>query len=63
MAKRQKATKQTRRPWTTDERKKLKAFAKKRIGAGAIAKELKRSSGAIRQEACAMKVSLETRGA
>lgn len=53
--------KMTRRSWTADELKKLKALAKKRAGAATIAKELKRTAGAVRQRASAMKVSLETR--
>lgn len=57
-----KATKKReRRSWTTDDLKKLKALAKKLAGASTIAKELKRSAGAVRQMASAMKVSLETR--
>jgi hypothetical protein len=50
-----------RRSWTTADVRTLKTLARKKIGAGKIAKKLKRTEGATRQKALSLGVSLDTR--
>lgn len=48
----------TRKPWTKDEYKTLKAHSKARTPVVKIAKEMKRSAGALRQQALKLGVGL-----
>ena len=57
MAKRKKK----RRAWTSGEVRDLKAMAKKKTKASAIAKKLKRTEGATRQKAFSIGLSLDSR--
>jgi hypothetical protein len=57
MAKRSKK----RRAWTAAEVRDLKAMARKKVRAGKIAKNLRRTEGATRQKAFAIGLSLESR--
>jgi hypothetical protein len=50
-----------RREWTKDDVRELKTMAKSKTPAAKIAKKLKRSTGATRQKAFSMKVSLDSR--
>ena len=50
-----------RRAWTTADVRTLKTLARKKTGAGKIAKKLKRSEGATRQKAFSLGVSLDAR--
>jgi len=50
-----------RRSWTTADVRTLKTLARKKTGAGKIAKKLKRTEGATRQKAFSLGVSLDTR--
>ena len=50
-----------RRSWTTADVRTLKTLARKKTAAGKIAKKLKRTEGATRQEALTLGVSLESR--
>ena len=47
--------------WTTADVRALKALARKKAGAGKIAKKLKRTEGATRQKAFSLGVSLDAR--
>jgi len=51
----------TRRAWTADHVRTLKALARKRTGAARIAKTLRRTEGATRQKAFALGLSLDSR--
>jgi len=50
-----------RRAWTSVQVRELKALARKKTGAGKIAKRLKRTEGATRQKAFSLGLSLDTR--
>ena len=50
-----------RRTWTSVEVRQLKAFSRKKVRAGKIAKRLKRTEGATRQKAFSLGLSLDTR--
>jgi hypothetical protein len=50
-----------RRAWTSVQVRELNALARKKVGAGTIAKRLKRTEGATRQKAFSMGLSLDTR--
>jgi hypothetical protein len=50
-----------RREWTKDDVRELKTMAKSKTPAAKIAKKLKRTTGATRQKAFSMKVSLDSR--
>jgi hypothetical protein len=50
-----------RREWTTQDVKELKTMAKSKTPAPKIAKTLKRSTGATRQKAFSLGVSLDSR--
>jgi hypothetical protein len=50
-----------RRAWTSVQVRELKVLARKKVGAGTIAKRLKRTEGATRQKALSMGLSLDTR--
>jgi hypothetical protein len=50
-----------RRAWTSDQVRELKVLARKKAGAGKIAKRLKRTENATRQKAFSIGLSLETR--
>jgi hypothetical protein len=50
-----------RRAWTSAEVRDLKAMAKKKSKASAIAKKLKRTEGATRQKAFSIGLSLDSR--
>jgi hypothetical protein len=50
-----------RRAWTSVQVRELKTLARKKVGAGKIAKRLKRTEGATRQKAFSLGLSLETR--
>jgi hypothetical protein len=50
-----------RRAWTSEQVRELKSLARKKAGAGKIAKRLKRTEGATRQKAFALGLSLDTR--
>jgi hypothetical protein len=50
-----------RRPWSAADVRTLKTLARKKTGAGKIAKKLKRTEGATRQKALTLGVSLESR--
>ena len=50
-----------RRSWTAADVRTLKTLARKKAGAGKIAKKLKRSEGATRQKAFSLGVSLDAR--
>lgn len=50
-----------RRAWTATEVRDLKAMARKKTPAGAIAKKLRRSEGATRQKAFSIGLSLDSR--
>ena len=50
-----------RRSWTTADVRNLKTLARKKTGAGTIAKKLKRTEGATRQKAFSLGVSLDAR--
>ena len=54
--------KRKRVAWSAEHVRTLKAMAKKKKPAGAIAKTLKRTEGATRQKAFSMGLSLDTRG-
>ncbi len=66
MAKKSKSAKKTktavkkirRRPWTNEEYKTLKAHSKARTPVARIAKELKRTPGALRQQALKLNIGL-----
>jgi len=51
-----------RRRWTKQDIRELKAQARKKVPAAKIARSLKRSVGATRQQAFKMGVSLNSRG-
>ncbi len=51
----------TRRAWTTDHVRTLKALARKKTTAARIAKTLKRTEGATRQKAFSIGLSLDSR--
>lgn len=51
-----------RREWTATEVHKLRGFAKKKIGADKIAKNLKRTAAATKMKASSLGISLDTRG-
>jgi hypothetical protein len=51
-----------RRRWTKEEVRELKALARKKIPAAKIARSLKRTVGATRQQAFKMGVSMDSRG-
>ena len=53
--------KKKRRAWTAAEVRDLKAMAKKKSKASAIAKKLKRTEGATRQKAFSIGLSLDSR--
>jgi hypothetical protein len=50
-----------RRAWSSVQVRELKALARKKAGAGKIAKRLKRTEGATRQKAFSLGLSLDTR--
>ena len=50
-----------RRAWTTADVRTLKSLARRKTGAGKIAKKLKRTEGATRQKAFSLGVSLDAR--
>lgn len=50
-----------RRAWTKENVRTLKVFAQKKKRAASIAETLKRTEGAIRQKACSLGLSLDTR--
>jgi hypothetical protein len=50
-----------RREWTATEIRKLKSFAKKKLGADRIARTLKRTVAATKMKASGLGVSLDTR--
>ena len=50
-----------RRSWTTADVPALQSLARKKTGAGKIARKLKRTEGATRQKALSLGVSLDTR--
>jgi hypothetical protein len=50
-----------RRAWTSVQVRELKVLARKKVGAGTIAKRLKRTEGATRQKAFSMGLSLDSR--
>ena len=52
------AKKIRRRPWTNEEYKKLKAHSKSRTPVSKIAKEFKRTPGALRQQALKLGIGL-----
>ncbi len=52
------AKKIRRRPWTNEEYKKLKAHSKARTPVSRIAKEFKRTPGALRQQALKLNIGL-----
>ena len=54
-------TKQKRKPWTKEDLSNLKSMAKNKTPAPKIAKALKRTVGATRQKAFALRVSLDSR--
>jgi hypothetical protein len=54
--------KRKRVAWSAEHVRTLKAMAKKKKSAGAIAKSLKRTEGATRQKAFGLGLSLDTRG-
>jgi hypothetical protein len=51
-----------RKEWTATEIRKLKGFAKKKVGADKIARTLKRSAAATKMKASSLGISLDTRG-
>jgi len=51
-----------RRPWTKDDIRGLRQMARQKVPAPQIAKTLKRSEGATRQQAFKLGVSLNSRG-
>jgi hypothetical protein len=53
--------KKKRRAWTSSELRELKAMARKKTKASQIAKKLKRSTGATRQKAFSIGLSLDSR--
>jgi hypothetical protein len=59
-----KAAKSTtpRRPWTKQDVRDLKSLARQKTPAPLIARKLKRSEGATRQQAFKLGVSLDSRG-
>jgi len=50
-----------RRAWTSVQVRELKVLARKKVGAGTIAKRLKRTEGATRQKAFSIGLSLDSR--
>jgi len=50
------------REWTATDIRKLKGYAKKKIGADKIARTLKRTAGATKVKASSLGISLDTRG-
>ncbi len=52
------AKKIRRRPWTNEEYKKLKAHSKARTPVSRIAKEFKRTPGALRQQGLKLNIGL-----
>lgn len=54
-------TKKKRKPWTKQDLDELKSMAKKKAPAPKIAKALKRTVGATRQKAFALRLSLDSR--
>ena len=50
-----------RRSWTKADVRTLKALARKKTGAGKIARKLKRTEGATRQKAFSLRVSLDAK--
>jgi hypothetical protein len=50
-----------RRAWTSVQVRELKVLARKKVGAGKIAKRLKRTEGATRQKAFSLGLSLDSR--
>jgi len=55
------AKKRTRRAWTKEDIRELKALARQRTPTAKIAKQLKRTSGATQQMAYKLSISLDTR--
>ena len=51
----------TRRAWTSEQVRTLKALARKKTAAGKIARALKRTEGATRQKAFGLGLSLDSR--
>jgi hypothetical protein len=51
----------SKRTWTPEHIRALKALAKKKTRAGSIAKTLRRTEGATRQKAFSLGLSLDTR--
>jgi hypothetical protein len=51
-----------RREWTKTDIRELKTLARAKTPAGKIARSLKRTEGATRQKAFALRVSLDSRG-
>ena len=51
-----------RRAWTFVQVRELKTLAREKVGAGKIAKRLKRTEGATRQKAFSLGLSLDARG-
>jgi hypothetical protein len=51
-----------RREWTNTDIRELKTLARAKTPAGKIARSLKRTEGATRQKAFALRVSLDSRG-
>jgi hypothetical protein len=56
------AKKSTRREWTKEDVRELKALARQKTPVAKIAKSLKRTPGATQQKAFTLGVSLDTRG-
>jgi hypothetical protein len=56
------AKKTKRRPWTKQDIRELKTLARKKTPAAKIARSIKRTEGATRQQAFKMGVSLDSRG-
>jgi hypothetical protein len=56
------AKKSTRREWTKEDVRELKALARQKTPVAKIAKSLKRTPGAAQQKAFTLGVSLDTRG-
>ena len=52
----------TRREWTKQDVRELKALARQKVPARTISRKLKRTEGAVRQKAFSLGTSLNTRG-
>lgn len=50
-----------RRAWTKEDIRELKALARQKVPAPKIARRFKRTEGAIRQKALALRISLDSR--